>query len=484
VIGSIRWRLTLWYTGVLAVLLVLLCGAVYTLLGSTLWGELDSRVSFGLAEISTSLPHELSERVGKAVGEEYFQGVLSTDLQTTLPAQIVLVYDGDRLVVSKPSVGYRGNLAAVLKNPQKRPLVAPLFWSENNWRAVSSEVRVPESDTTYRIVVAESEQPVLDELARLRRAFFLLVPIGVLLVAVSGYLLARKSLAPVVQMSNAVEQITSRSLERRIPLGNQRDELGKLAATFNDLLERLQWSFEQQRRFMADASHELRTPLSISHTTAQVTLEKQNRHESEYREALTIIDKQMLRLTRLVEDMFLLARADAGGVPLRVTSLYLDEVSREALRAAQVLGNRKGVRVFAGQLPEAAFSGDEALIRQLVLILLDNAVKYTPEGGTVELTMANRPDAFEILVSDTGAGIPADVQPRLFERFFRVDSSRSRSGNGGGGAGLGLSIAHWIAEAHHGEVLLQSSSDHGSVFAIVLPKPHPEPARNGKLRII
>jgi signal transduction histidine kinase len=185
----------------------------------------------------------------------------------------------------------------------------------------------------------------------------------------------------------------------------------------------------------------------------------------------------MVRLTRLVEDMFLLARADAGGVRLRIKSLYLDEVLREALRAAEVLARRKGVSVVAAPLPEAAFSGDEALIRQLVLILLDNAVKYTPPGGTVDVTMKARPDAFEILVSDTGAGIPLEAQPRLFERFFRVDSSRSRSGNGGGGAGLGLSIAHWIAEAHHGEVALRTSSERGSTFAIVLPKTPSGPAQ-------
>ncbi len=479
-IASIRWRLTLWHTLFLTVILLLLCAAVYGLLARTLWSELDSRVAAGVAQVNSLLPHELSERASKSEGEQYFQEVLSKDIQTSLPAQIVLIYDGDRLAGAKPPVGFRGDPVTVLKAPQKRSLTGPLSWSESGWRVALSAVHIAESNTTYRIVVAESEQPILNELGRLKRAFFLLVPIGLLLVAVSGYLLARKSLAPVVEMSNAVEQITSRNLERRIPLGNPRDELGRLAATFNALLERLQWSFEQQRRFMADASHELRTPLSIVHTTAQVTMEKQHRVEPEYREALSIIDKQMLRMTRLVEDMFLLARADAGGVPLRVTSLYLDDVSREALRAAQVLGNRKGVTVGAGPLPEAAFSGDESLIRQMVLILLDNAVKYTPAGGTVELTMQERSDDFEIQVSDTGPGIPPDVQPRLFERFFRADSSRARSANGGGGSGLGLSIAHWIAEAHHGDVSLRRSSEHGSVFAITLPKTYPEPALNGK----
>ena len=480
-IRSIRGRLTLWYTGVVTVILVILCGGVYGLLARTLWGTLDSRLSASLAQVSTALPHELSERSDKALGETYFQSVLSTDLQTDLPDQLVLVYDGDRLVASKTSIEYRGGPTSILHNPQKRPLIGSSYWSEQGWRAESCEVLVADSNTTYRVIVAESQEPINSELGRLRRTFFLLVPIGILLIAASGYLLARKSLAPVVEMSNAVEQITSRNLDRRIPVGNPQDELGKLATTFNDLLGRLQAAFEQQRQFMADASHELRTPLSITRTTTQVTLEKEIRDEAEYRKALDIIDKQVLRLTRLVEDMFLLARADAGGVPLRITSLYLDEVSREALRAAEVLGNRKGVRVIADPLPEAAYSGDEALIRQLVLILLDNAVKYTPAGGTVRLAMSERPDTFELLVSDTGSGIAPEAQPRLFERFFRADSSRYRTPDGVGGAGLGLSIARWIAEAHHGAVSLRASSAQGSQFAVVLPKAPAKPTENREL---
>lgn len=468
---SIRGRLTLWYAGILAVILILFSGGVYAGLARTLQEVSDRRLFAGLDEISIAFRHELSERVGKVEGEEYFQSVLISDHQTTLPAQLVLVYEGERLVGIKPPIQFAGRAISLLNNPQKRPLQGAELWSEHNWRVVAREMWIAASHTRYRIILAESEQPINDELARLRRVFLLVVPIGVLLSAVSGYLLARKSLAPVVAMSEAVEQISSRNLERRIPSGNPKDELGKLAATFNELLARLERAFDQQRRFMADASHELRTPLSISHTAAQVTMEKPSREESEYREALKVIDKQVVRLTHLVEDMFLLAQADAGGVPLRITSFYLDELLMEASRAAEVLGSRKSVRVSMIPASETLFSGDETLIRQMVMILLDNSVKYTPEGGIIELKLEQSPDSLTILVSDTGAGIPMDARPHLFERFFRVDGSRSRMEGETDGAGLGLSIALWIAEAHHGEVSLRSSGEGGNVFAIVVPRP-------------
>ncbi|MGC4014780.1 MAG: histidine kinase dimerization/phospho-acceptor domain-containing protein [Luteolibacter sp.] len=188
----------------------------------------------------------------------------------------------------------------------------------------------------YMIVSGESELETEREVATLRQSFLLGVPIAVLLSALGGYWLARKSLAPVVLISQTVETITSRNLERRVPILNPGDELGLLAQTFNRLLERLGTSFEQQRRFMADASHELRTPVSVAHTATEVTLEKPNRTEAEYREALQIIDGQLRRLKRVVEDMFLLARADSGAVPLRLSKFYLDELLADTAAAACV----------------------------------------------------------------------------------------------------------------------------------------------------
>jgi heavy metal sensor kinase len=302
---------------------------------------------------------------------------------------------------------------------------------------------------------------------------YVIVPASLLLSGVGGWFLARRSLSSVVAMSERARRIGAENLEQRLPVANPRDELGRLASTFNELLARLNESFSHQRRFMADASHELRTPLSVMRTATDVTLEREGRTEGEYRDALKIIDEQARRLSRIVEDMFTLARADVGQQGLRPCDFYLDELIMETARAAVVLASRKGVKVTVSPSAEMPFHGDEGLLRQMLLNLLDNAVKHTPGGGSVSVVLARSEGALTITVSDTGAGIPAEAWPHIFERFYRVDKARSRAEAaraGGSGAGLGLSIARWIAEAHGGSLeLRRSEAAGGSTFVASLP---------------
>jgi signal transduction histidine kinase len=251
-----------------------------------------------------------------------------------------------------------------------------------------------------------------------------------------------------------------------------RDELGHLAVTFNALLARLEASFEQQRQFMADASHELRTPLAVMHTAADVTLHQPCRAESEYREALAMIRQQTQRLTRLVGEMGLLAQADAGHRPLHLHTFYLNELLTETARTVQVLATRKHVTLTTTCVPEALCEGDEALLRQMLLNLLDNAITHTPPEGQVQLTLTRHDGQYRITVTDTGSGIPAEAQPHIFERFYRVEQARTRTAtSAGSGAGLGLAIARWIAQAHHGALTLARSDATGSVFVAILPAP-------------
>ncbi|MGH9903547.1 MAG: sensor histidine kinase, partial [Pyrinomonadaceae bacterium] len=269
-------------------------------------------------------------------------------------------------------------------------------------------------------------------------------PLASLLLALAGlagFFLARRSLAPVAAMSERARRIGAENLGERLPVANPRDELGRLAAAFNELLARLDASFDRQRQFMADASHELRTPLSVMHTTAEVTLEQPRRAEGEYRDALEMMDAQVRRLSRIVEDMFTLARADAGRRPLRGSDFYLEELIGETARAARMLAERKGVSVeVAGAEAETPFRGDEGLLRQMLLNLLDNAVRHTPAGGRVRVSLARSDSVCEISVADSGRGIPAEARAHIFERFYRADEARARAGtDGGGGAGLGLS---------------------------------------------
>jgi heavy metal sensor kinase len=268
-------------------------------------------------------------------------------------------------------------------------------------------------------------------------------------------------------MGERAARINAANLGERLPVGNARSELGRLARTFNELLARLDTSFEQQRRFMADASHELRTPVAIVCGESEVALSQPSRSAEEYRESLMILHEEGRRLMRIVEDLFTLARADAGQHRLVKVNFYLDEAVLAGVRAVRSLAARHGVALrhehSGGDMP---LRGDEGLVRRMVLNLLDNAIKYTPAGGEVSVELAREGSGYSIRINDTGGGVPAEAQRHIFERFYRADKARSRCD---GGAGLGLSIASWIAEAHGGHVKLESTGEGGSTFLVTLP---------------
>ena len=272
--------------------------------------------------------------------------------------------------------------------------------------------------------------------------------------------------------------MSAEDLSGRLPVANPRDELGRLAETFNDLLSRLEASITvqrqlmgTQRQFMADASHELRTPVATTRTAANVALQQPHRDELEYRDTLAIIEQQAARLSRIVDDLFTLARADAGTYPLRQMAMYLDEVVEDVVRAARVLASTRDVSIDAAAVPSATFTGDEELIRRLMVNLLDNAIRYTPAGSTVRVDLAQAPGGYALSISDRGPGIPLEVQPHIFERFYRADAARTRREGPGGGAGLGLAMARWVAEVHGGHLTLAQSSEAGTTFTAFLPAP-------------
>src|SRR6185436_9957602 len=315
-------------------------------------------------------------------------------------------------------------------------------------------------------VVAESLDVITDSLSSLRRNFYAGVPLILILASLGGYFLARKSLAPMALMNEQTRSITAGNLSARLDVANPRDEVGGLATTINDLLGRLENAFEEQQRLIADSSHELRTPVAVVRTEAEVALE-QERETGEYRTSLALIRDEAERLSRIVEDLFILARQPLVSPALARESIRLNDLVRDCGRAAQVLAARKSLQFDApGPLPELTVKGDDELLRRMLLNLLDNAVKYTPPGGEISLNLSAQNGDAKITVSDTGVGIPSEHQARVFDRFYRVDKARSRAE---GGAGLGLSIARWIVEAHGGTLSVESQVGSGSAFTVELP---------------
>jgi heavy metal sensor kinase len=467
--------MALWHVGMLGLALVVFSAGVYWLLDRDLSHQMDQSLQASVESITLSLLHERAE------GETEKEAANNAVSEIYLFNQAAAIFDAKgRLIEEKNAPdGAHARLPPIDQIPVDSLYIFTAR-SENSSndgvRVATRRVKINDAHALYLVSVSQSLETVTDGLKTLRRSFLIAVPLALLLAGLGGFFLARKSLAPVVEMSGRARQISAENLDLRLPVTNPRDELGRLAGAFNELLSRLDASFKLQRQFMADASHELRTPLSVMRTAAQVTLEMKSREESEYRDALAMIDDQTSRLSRIVNDMFTMARADSGR-PLTLRNLYLDKLINETARAAGALAARKGVMIEAARTPEALYHGDEDLLRQMLLNLLDNAIKHTPSGGVIRVNLAQFNSVYQVVVADTGEGIPTEAQPHVFERFYRVDKARSRpdgKSNANGGAGLGLPIALWIAEAHGGTIKLIYSDPAGSAFAVTLPIQRPD----------
>jgi heavy metal sensor kinase len=476
---SVRLRLTLWYTGVLALVLVTLAVAGYFIF----WQSTVKRTDSDLAELSsaflTTLTAELKDQPGPdalksaalvAIAEHRFRdhifAVLDPvgGLYVSSPDPTSGRADPERV----PSEFLSSQSFRRFAEASSRAdyLYLNLGGGSHGYRGYARHF--PVNSQTYTLVVLRSLHPQKEMLEEITTAFAGAIPIAILLASAGGYFLARKSLAPVAAMSAQAGHIGASNLHERLAVQNEKDELGHLAQSFNHLLDRLHQSFERQRCFMADASHELRTPVAILRGEAEVALSRPTRSPEEYRESLTILHNEAQRLTHIVEDLFTLTRADAGQYPLAPGNFYLDELLLDCAHSVRTLALAKNITMVTDTPPELPVVGDEPLLRRMILNLLDNAIKHTPTGGQVVLACQRTGGDYAVSVTDSGTGIPTDLQPRIFERFFRADKARSRAENDGGGAGLGLSIARWIAEAHHGRLELTRSDSTGSTFTAYL----------------
>jgi two-component system OmpR family sensor kinase len=479
---SVRTRLTVWYTGLLAVFLVVFDILIYLSLQGILMAAMDERLAAQAQEVVALIQAE----------NDPMDAIVSGRIR--LPP--IDVFASQYYI---QIVRLDGRVAQISANLWGRSLPAPskpsdpLAATEPNNSTVSVEpgvrVRVHSRPITLAgqpvgtIQVAQSLEAVDDSLTAARRVLLGGSLSLLLLAAFGGAVLARAALRPINAITETAQRITrTQDLDQRIPVGVPNDELGRLTGTINDMLARLQVLFQAQQRLAADVSHELRTPL----TTIQGNLDLLRRgavDDPKMRaEALATIGDETVRMRRLINDLLLLAQADAGLKLHRVT-VELDTLLLEVYRQAQVMA--QGVTVRLGAEDEALVLGDVEQLRQLLLNLVDNALKYTPAGGEVTLTLRRSGGWVRVLVEDNGIGIAPEDLPHIFDRFYRADRSRARpkvlsSENRGAaaGAGLGLAIAQWIAQAHDGRIEVESWLGKGSIFTVWLPEARPA-ERNG-----
>jgi two-component system, OmpR family, sensor kinase len=479
VLDSVRVRLTVWYSIVLALTLLILSGVMYWMVASNAMARTDA----DLAQLADAFLVTFADEMRDAETAGFANAADESMLEHRYRDHIFAIVDSSGTILAKSP--------DLLSSSPRSQLDAPLILTSeafrslarNSWGKEHSFDRLRGRRDTYRaytrrfatlekpyeLIILRSLHAQSEMLGNLRIAFAWLIPVGLALAATGGYFLARQTFAPVAEMSEQAGRITAANLHERLSVKNSADELGRLASSFNRLLDRLDQSFERQRRFIADASHELRTPVAILSGEAEVALLQNARTIEEYRESLANLHVEAKRLARIVEDLFTLTRADSGQYPLAPQDFYLDELLASCVHSARTLAAAKNIALCVKTPGELPIRADESLLRRLFLNLIDNAVKYTPPGGHIDVEAHAGASGYEVAVSDTGAGIPEQLQARIFERFFRVDPSRSRAAQDGGGAGLGLSIAHWIAEAHHGRLELARSGPAGSTFTIFLP---------------
>jgi heavy metal sensor kinase len=460
---TFRLRLTLWYVGFFSVLFVLVAVLVHSVFDRALENRLDEALSVEANTEASMLQDEFTEENGD------IRRAASQSIADLRPgASIVGVLAGEHLLASSAPIAPE-QLQSITANAISKPGVDAAFpvAAAKGVGARVSLRTVEVGGKPYVVLAMQSMDEVGADLAVLRRVFLLSFPMILLAAGLGGYWVARRSLAPLGWMAEQSRRISESNLHSRLEIGTAADELASLAASFNELLSRLELSFGTIRRFVADASHELRTPLSIIRGEADVAL-SQDRSPAEYRAALTTIQDESRRLSRLVDDLLNLARADAGRVKLQIEDFYLNDVISECCRSAQKLAAVRQITVEC-KCPEgdAPFRGDEELLRRLVMNLLDNAVRYTPAGGKVTARLEASGAQLRFQVSDTGVGIAPEVAPLVFDRFYRADMARSRED---GGFGLGLSIVKWIAESHNGAVELASAPGAGSTFTVTLPR--------------
>lgn len=468
---SIRIRLGLLYGAVMALILVSVGTALYYFLYFTLNADVNRTMEQAAETVAASARPALMPQMGLVVG------FLEFDVFSSPPIYVQAV--NREGVVRRTSSNLGGETLPELPDAIAAALRGNAVWrdvqtADAHLRILSQPLALGGETIIGVLQVGTSLNNIDQTLHQLLTILGAAGLISIILSAGLGFFLADRALGPIDRITQTALEITrTDDLSRRIQQVGPQDEVGRLATTFNEMLERIDRLFRTQQRFLADVSHELRTPLTVIRGNLDVLKRANSAPAAEHRngqrqellnESLAAMEQEAGRMARLINDLLLLAQADAG-VHLRQELVEMDCLLLDVYRQGQALAN--GVDLQLSAEDRALVRGDPDRLKQLLLNLVDNAIKYTPQGGHVALGLARRDGWVRVEIADTGVGIPATDLPHIFERFYRVEKARTRKH---GGTGLGLSIARWIADAHGGHIDVESQVGEGTTFTVWLPE--------------
>jgi heavy metal sensor kinase len=461
--SSIRFRLTAWYAGLLTL--------VYVLFGALLMQRVESYLEENVLDTQARRARQIASTLVTP---------LAPSAETTLVAEVKALYSPElsdrfiRITRADGSVLYRsGEPSDHSFIPADVPPAPATFTQEArrkqplpDGRAVLVAVVHAGSDARYTVEVGVSTASIAALLRQLLWLTTLGLPVMVVVAVSGGYLLVKRTLAPVARIASKAELITHHNLAERLPVARTGDELERLAISLNHMISRLDDAFQQSKRFAADASHELRTPLTVLRSELE-SLAHNPLAASDPYERLGSLLQPVERLSKTVERLFALSRLDAGEAQTEWIAIDLGELVASTADQMSLLAADKRITVTCEAEERVMVTGDRSRLKQIVVNLLDNAIKYTPAGGAVHLRVTVAEGRAVLTVEDSGIGIPAEALPHVFERFYRVDATRS---DATGGAGLGLAIVKTICDAHGAAVRVASALGRGSSFHVTFPR--------------
>jgi heavy metal sensor kinase len=453
-VPSIRLRLAAWYTLALCLMLVVYGGATFVTVRHEFLEQLDDDL-YEDFETSEGLISKTPDGGVSWMSDRHHDPDIDEDRGTDVWAA-----NGEQIYRSRASSALPPPaLTAASTHPRYDSLVA----NGTHWRTLTRTATVGGAAVVLR--VARSEDRLRAQLQEILIVLVFGLPLVAMLAGVGGYILARRALTPIDRLGTQAKRITADRLHDRLSVPNERDEIGRLAAVINETFARLEASFDQLRRFTADASHELRTPLSVIRGIGEVGL-GETRSPVEYKEAIGSMLEEVDRLSTLVDTLLRLSHGDAGTVRLSREPVDLGRLTRDVVASLSVLGEERSQRITVDDAAPSVATVDRLVIREAITNLLDNAIKYSPTGSAIDVRVRTDRDRAVIEVVDQGPGIGAAYRERIFDRFFRLDDARSREN---GGTGLGLAIAKWAIDMHGGHISVNENPGGGSLFRMTLP---------------